>query len=372
MTDQIKAAARRLGFDPVGITSVDPPQHWAFYQQWLNQGYAGEMGYLARNQERRSDPREIVPDAKSVLCVGLNYLPLPTKDVSPGGQVARYARGDDYHDVMKNRLFELLDAIREIEPCAEGRIYVDTGPVLERDFAARAGLGWFGKHTCLIDQGRGSWFFLGEIILNLELEFDGPQTDHCGTCTRCLDACPTDAIPEPYVVDSRRCISYLTIELKGAIPRELRSGIGNWIFGCDICQEVCPWNQKYARPTQDDAFQVREALDAPNLVDLLQMDQATFSKKFKGSPIKRAKRRGLLRNVAVALGNTGNVSDVPALVDALHDSEVLIRQHAAWALGEIGGTRARQALERALCDEEDAEVDNEIRLALREMEIEKT
>ncbi|MDP6040264.1 MAG: tRNA epoxyqueuosine(34) reductase QueG [Candidatus Latescibacteria bacterium] len=372
MTDEIKAAARRLGFDPVGVTSVDPPQHWAFYQQWLNSGYAGEMGYLARNQERRFDPREIVPDAKCVLCVGLNYLPgeqTPESDGLHKGQVARYARGDDYHDAMKGRLFDLLDAIREIEPSAQGRIYVDTGPVLERDFAARAGLGWFGKHTCLIDKGRGSWFFLGEIILNLDLEVDGPQTDHCGTCTRCLDACPTDAIIEPYVVDSRRCVSYLTIELKGAIPRDLRSGIGDWVFGCDICQEACPWNRKYAQPTQDEPFQAREALDAPNLVDLLQMDQAAFSKKFKGSPIKRTKRRGLLRNVAVALGNIGTVSDVPVLVDALHDSEVLIRQHAAWALGEIGGKRAKQALDRVLCNEEDVEVKNEIQLALREIAI---
>ncbi len=367
MTDQIKAAARRLGFNPVGIASADPPQHWAFYQKWLGMGYAGEMGYLGRNLDRRSDVRQIVPNAKSVLCAGLNYL--PDSDASengshPKGQIARYARGDDYHAVMEDRLFELLAEIQRIEPSAEGRVYVDTGPVLERDFAARAGLGWFGKHTCLIDKGRGSWFFLGEIILNLELECDQPQPDHCGTCTQCLDACPTDAIVEPYRVDSRRCISYLTIELKGAVPRALRSDVGNWVFGCDICQEVCPWNHKHAEPTSEDAFQARPGLNAPGLVDLLHMDQAAFSKRFKNSPIKRAKRRGLLRNVAIALGNVGGQSEVPALSDALKDDEPLVRQHAAWALGKIGGDQAQQVLDEALHCERDAEAIKEMRLAL--------
>ncbi len=374
MTDRIKAAARRLGFNPVGIASADPPQHWAFYQKWLAMGCAGEMGYLGRNLDRRSDIRQILPDAKSVLCVGLNYL--PNSDGSensgdPKGQIARYARGDDYHAVMKDRLFELLAEIQHIEPAAEGRVYVDTGPVLERDFAARAGLGWFGKHTCLIDKGRGSWFFLGEIILNLELAVDPPQPDHCGTCTQCLDACPTDAIIEPYVVDSRRCISYLTIELKGSVPRDLRSHMGNWVFGCDICQAVCPWNRKHARPTSEVAFQAREGLDAPGLVDLLCIDQATFSKRFKNSPIKRAKRRGLLRNVAVALGNVGGKSDVPALADALKDDEPLVRQHAAWALGKIGGDRARQVLDKALLCERDEEVIKDMRLALERMRIDE-
>ena len=367
MTDQIKAIARNLGFAPVGVASADPPQHWAFYQKWLAMGYAGEMGYLGRNAERRSDVRRILPSAKSILCVGLNYL--PERDGSengghPTGQIARYARGDDYHDVMKDRLFELLDEIRRIAPSAEGRVYVDTGPVLERDFAERAGVGWFGKHTCLIDKGRGSWFFLGEIILNLDLEADRPQLDHCGTCTRCLDACPTDAIVEPYAVDSRRCISYLTIELKGAVPRALRSDMGNWVFGCDICQDVCPWNRKRAEPTSDAAFQARPGLNAPDLVELLHMDQAAFSKRFKNSPIKRAKRRGLLRNVAIALGNVGGKAEVPALSDALKDDEPLVRQHAAWALGKIGGDRARQALDEALTREREVEVVEEMRSAL--------
>ena len=370
MTDQIKDAARRLGFGPVGVASVESPQHWAFYQQWLNEGYAGEMAYLARNLDRRANVREIVPEAKTILCVGLNYLPetdVAQENIGLTGQIARYARGDDYHDVMKARLFELLAEIQRIEPSAEGRVYVDTGPVLERDFAERAGLGWFGKHTCLIDKGRGSWFLLGEIILNLDLEIDKPQLDHCGTCTRCLDACPTDAILEPYVVDSRRCISYLTIELKDAIPREIRSSIGDWVFGCDICQDVCPWNRKHAKPTLEEAFQAREGLNTPVLVDLLGLDQASFSAKFKRSPIKRSKRRGLLRNVAVVLGNVGSEAEVPFLGKALQDVEPLVRQHAAWALGAIGGRQALSILEAASVDETDETVIDEIRLAIEDI-----
>ena len=367
MTDQIKNIARELGFDPVGIASADPPQHWAFYQSWLAMGYAGEMGYLGRNLDRRSDVRRILPSAKSILCVGLNYLPETDGQETgghPTGQIARYARGDDYHDAMRDRLFDLLAEIQRIEPSAEGRVYVDTGPVLERDYAERAGVGWFGKHTCLIDKGRGSWFFLGEIILNLDLDCDRPQLDHCGTCTQCLDACPTDAIVEPYAVDSRRCISYLTIELKGAVPRPLRSKMGNWVFGCDICQDVCPWNRKHAEPTPEDAFQARPGLNAPDLVDLLHLDQAAFSKRFKNSPIKRAKRRGLLRNAVIALGNVGGQAEVPALASALKDGEPLVRQHAAWALGKIGGDHARQVLVDALNCECDGEVAEEMRLAL--------
>lgn len=363
LTERVKSAACALGFNPVGVAAATTPEHWAFYQQWLAQGFAGQMGYLGRNLERRADPREIVPDAKSILCVGINYLPQekePGPDGEARGRISHYAQGDDYHDVMKTRLFDLLAAIQVMEPSAQGRVYVDTGPVLERDFAARAGLGWFGKHTCLIHKNRGSYFFLGEIILNLALDPDTPVPDHCGTCTRCIDACPTDAIVEPYVLDARRCISYLTIELKGAIPRDLRPGIGNWIYGCDICQDVCPWNQKHARPTEEAAFQARENRTAPKLSDLLSLDQAAFSSTFKGSPIKRTKRRGLLRNAAVALGNVGTQAAVPALVQALADAEPLVRQHAAWALGRIGGPNACRALELALEKETDPEVREEI------------
>ncbi|MCZ6632350.1 MAG: tRNA epoxyqueuosine(34) reductase QueG [bacterium] len=370
LTEQIKKIAFQLGFDPVGIAPAQRPAHWNFYQDWIQRGFAGKMAYLGRNLDRREDPEAVLPGAKSLLCVGMNYLSKEGPEeasVLPQGQIARYAGGEDYHDVMKARLFELLEAIQGLAPEAEGRVYVDTGPILERDFAAQAGLGWFGKNTCLIHKRKGSWFFLGEILLTLELDFDTPQMDHCGTCTRCLDACPTDAFEAPYVLDSRRCISYLTIELKGAIPRSLRAGLEDWVFGCDICQEVCPWNQKHARATEEEAYQTREGLAKPDLAWLLEMDQATFSRTFKGSPIKRTKRRGLLRNAAVALGNVGGQSDVPVLIRALKDDEPLVRAHAAWALGRIGGKVARSALEQANECEGDPDVREEILLALGDL-----
>jgi epoxyqueuosine reductase len=238
--------------------------------------------------------------------------------------------------------------------------------VLEREVAARAGLGWFGKHTGLIHKRAGSWLLLGEILLIVALDYDAPALDHCGTCTRCIEACPTGAILEPYVLDSRKCISYLTIEVKGAIPAELREGTGDWVFGCDVCQEVCPWNRK-APTTTEPAFASREGLEGPDLIALLKMDQAGFSARFKGSPIKRTKRRGLLRNAAVALGNSGDRRAVPALVEALADGEPLVRGHAAWALGRLGGEAARAALEAALGREADAEARGEIERALEAM-----
>lgn len=366
LTEKVKEIAHLKGFDLVGVAPAQAPKHWDFYQQWLALGYAGEMGYLGRNLERRADPGEIVPNAKSVLCLGMNYLPKTGEqgNEEARGLFAKYALGDDYHDVIKTRLFDLLAEIQKIEPLADGRVYVDTGPVLERDVAVRAGLGWFGKHTGLIHKRKGSWFFLAEIILDIELTPDAPQMDHCGTCTRCIDACPTDAIVEPYVVDSRLCISYLTIELRGSIPRKLRSQMGNWVYGCDICQDVCPWNQKHSQPTDESAFQPRSELEAPKLSDLLQMDQAAFSATFKGSPVKRTKRRGLLRNAAVALGNIGSVADVPVLARCLGDAEMLVREHAAWALGQIGGDWALAVLEQALSTETDTQVLKEIRLAI--------
>ena len=370
LTDQIKTLARQLGFDLVGIAPAERPAHWPFYLAWLRKGYAGQMAYLSRNLERRADPQTVVPGAKSLLCVGINYAPpaeVRGENGTPRGQVSRYARGEDYHDVMKGRLLDLLADIQELAPGTDGRVYVDTGPVLERDFAVRAGLGWFGKHTNLIHKRKGSWFFLGEILLTLELAGDGPQPDHCGSCTRCIEACPTDAIVAPYVLDSNRCISYLTIELKGPIPTPLRPGLGNWVYGCDICQEVCPWNEKHARPTREGAFEAREGMTAPVLADLLELDQASFSRQFKGSPIKRSKRRGLLRNVAVVLGNAGSGSDVPALEKALADLEPLVRGHAAWALGQIGGEAAQLALGQAAGRETDSYVCEEIQAALQKL-----
>ena len=367
LTNRIKYHARELGFEPVGVAPASPPEHWPFYLKWIDQGFAGEMGYLRQNQARRSDPKSILPRAKSILCVGMSYNhPQGPNRNGSGlrGRIAKYARGEDYHDVMKARLFRLLDFIKkEGGPDLEGRVYVDTGPVLERDAAARAGVGWFGKNTCLIDKRVGSWLLLGEIILDVRLEYDAPVPDHCGTCTRCIDACPTGALPEPYVLDSRKCISYLTIEVKGAIPVEKRGGLGDWVFGCDICQDVCPWNHE-AATTDEPAFAPRNGLESPQLTDLLGMDQAAFSGKFKGSPVKRAKRKGFLRNTAVAMGNSGDQRAVPALVEALKDAEPLVRGHAAWALGRLGGETAREALEETLGWEQDGGVVEEIESAL--------
>ncbi len=367
LTGRVKSAAVALGFCQVGVAPASAPDHWGFYQDWLEKGHAGLMGYLGRNLDRRADVRKVLPGARSAVCVAMDYDPpeghLAASD-GPRGQVARYARGDDYHDVMGTRLEALAEAVKAEIPGCETRPYVDTGPILERDLAARAGLGWFGKHTNLIDKRRGSWFFLGEVITTAALACDTPVANHCGTCTRCLDACPTGALPEPYLLDSSRCISYLTIELKGAIPRSLRPLVGNHVFGCDVCQEVCPWNQKHGRPASDSSCQPRPEVESPPLRDLLALDQAAFSRRFKGSPIKRAKRRGLLRNAAVALGNVGGPADVTALATALEDLEPLVRAHAAWALGRIGGNEANCLLTAALDGETDCEVMEEMREAL--------
>jgi epoxyqueuosine reductase len=283
-------------------------------------------------------------------------------------RIARYALGDDYHDVMRGGLEALLVSIREQTGTeVRGKAYVDTGPLLERDLARRAGLGWFGKNTNLLSVGKGSYFFLGALLLDLPLEPDEPFIgDHCGTCSRCLEACPTGAFVSPYVLDARRCISYLTIELKGPIPRELRPLVGDWIYGCDVCQEVCPWNRKAPR-TKEPAFRARPGLTLPELAPLLAMTQEEFSRRFKHSPIKRAKRRGLLRNVAVALGNSQDRAAVPALAAAMHDPEALVRAHAAWALGRLGGIEAIAALSEAQAAEVESTVQEEIALALAEV-----
>jgi epoxyqueuosine reductase len=371
LTHHVKSIAQDLGFGPVGITTADPPGHWEFYRSWIDKGYAGEMGYLKRNLEKREDPKSLVPGAKSIICVGLNYLPLASQEArhGPTGQVSLYARGDDYHDVMKKRLIEFQNQITDLLPGTKGRAYVDTGPVLEREFAARAGVGWFGKHTNLIHKRSGSWFFIGELILTADLVPDPPATDHCGTCTKCIEACPTHAILEPYVLDSKRCISYLSIELKGPIPKALRPAMGDWVYGCDICQDVCPWNQKHAQPTNDPVFQSRPGLDSPELAGLLAMDQEEFSRRFRKSPIKRTKRRGLLRNAAVALGNVGSTDDIPILVVALQDNEPLVRSHAAWALGQIGGEDASVALVEREKQEDEVDVLREIQEAIIQSEL---
>ncbi len=357
LTTRIKEKAYDLGFDLIGVAPATAAPHAEAYRRWLANGYQAGMGWLGRDPDRRSDPCRVVTGAQSVVVVGLSYFLLdPPPDIwnDPSrGRIARYAWGLDYHDIMLPRLRELGDFIdREVGTPRNQRAYVDTGPVLERDFAAQAGLGFIGKNTLLINPGMGSYLFLGEILVDLELAYDDPAPDGgascrlgppgeskrvgtCGNCTRCLEVCPTHAFPAPYILDSNLCISYLTIELKGAIPPELRPRLGNWIYGCDECQEICPWVRRYAQPTRETFLRYDPDQVAPRLSDLMALDEAGFRAMFKGSPIKRTKRRGLLRNVAVALGNWGHPAALPVLERALDDPEPLIREHAAWAVAQI-------------------------------------
>ena len=405
LTHQIQRRAHELGFALVGITPAERSQTLQRYRDWLENGYAGEMDYLERHLPLKEDPRRLLAEAKSVISLAMNYYTLDTPQLlaeDPGrGQISRYAWGDDYHEVIRERLRQLVEFIRqrfaETEP--DSRICVDTAPILEREYAQKAQLGWIGKNTNLINWRSGSWYFLAEVLVNVPLELTaesqwpvqiagdrpprygdddgtmlagdrppryGPLAlprGSCGTCTRCIEACPTDAIVAPNVLDSRLCISYLTIELKASIPTALRPKMGNLIFGCDICQEVCPWNSK-AVPTTESAFHPREGNLAPELLSLVNMTQVEFSRRFKGSPIKRAKRRGFLRNVLVAIGNWGARKALPALKIALTDDEPLVRSHAAWAVGQIGGETAAKLLQTRLAVENEPMVIAEIQEAL--------
>ena len=332
----IRAQAYGLGFDLVGLATLGPVETAAAFDGWIERGYSGEMHYLPRGAEKRRDSRLPFPGTSSAIVVGLNY-----GGTAPGGPVARYARGDDYHDLMTARLDELHGLVEaELGRRVHGKAYVDTGPILERDLARRAGLGWFGKNGNIVNPEIGSFFLIGSLLLDLELIADAPfAADRCGTCTRCLDACPTDAFVAPRVLDATRCISYLTIELKGEIPEDLRAPMGEMIYGCDICQDVCPWNVRFAQPAREPGFAARTALEEkdsrPLARDLLALTDEEFRAAFRGSPMKRAKRRGLARNAAVVLGNVGDCDDIPALTKALDDPEPLVRQHAAWALEKI-------------------------------------
>ena len=345
LEEQIKEKARELGFELVGITGAEPSIFQAEYRDWIAQGFAGEMGYLANSLERRLDPRELLPDARSIIAVGMNYYADAeegpgTPEVKPEQAIfARYARGDDYHDVMTTRLKILLEYLKTLAGGdADGRVYVDAGPLLEREVAQRAGLGWFGKNTMLINTRRGSYFFLGEIVTNVALTPDIPAVGGCGTCRKCLDACPTGAIIAPYQIDARRCLSYLTIEQKDVIPAEFQPALaeaGNRIYGCDICQEVCPFNLRRAEPTTEPAYQARPAVKNRAVADLLFMNDEEFRAAFKGSPVKRAKRRGLLRNAAATLSTRDDAEAINALEHAANDPEPLVRQQAQGALRRI-------------------------------------
>ena len=342
LEQRIKAQAYGLGFDLVGITTLGPATTASRFDEWLARGHAGEMAYLERGAEKRRDSRRPVPGARSAVVVGLDY-----GGREPSGPVARYARGDDYHDVMDVRLRQLHQQVnRWVRRDIPGKGYVDTGPVLERDLARRAGLGWFGKNTMLINPRAGSFFFLGALLLDLDLAADDPfEAERCGTCTRCLEACPTQALLEPGVLDARRCISYLTIELRGEIPVARREPIGGLLYGCDVCQDVCPWNVRFAQVLPEGSpYAAREALagkDARTLArDLLGMTQPEFSAAFKGSPMKRAKLRGLKRNAAVVLGNVGSADDIGLLERVCaEEPDEMARQHAEWALGRLAARR---------------------------------
>ena len=344
----LKARAYALGFDLAGIARLGPAESARVYDEWLARGMHGAMGYLSRGAEKRRDTRLPFPGAVSALVVAMEY-----GGREPAGPVARYARGDDYHEIMVERLRELQAWLgnRLGEPVA-GKAYADTGPILERELAQKAGLGWFGKNTCLINPSVGSFTFLGSLLVALELPPDEPfQADRCGTCTRCLEACPTGAIAGPRELDATRCIAYLTIELKGAIPERMRELIGDKVYGCDICQDVCPFNHKFSRELSEPSFASRPVLsgrDARSLaLELLSMSQSEFSSAFRRSPMKRPKLRGLKRNSAVVLGNVGSAEDVSALAAALADSDPVVREHASWALGRIGSPEALEALRLA-------------------------
>jgi epoxyqueuosine reductase len=332
---RLKQQARALGFDLAGIAPASPADSFDQLRSWLARGFAGDMDYMHRHAEARRHPASILPEVRSVVMVGLNYFDGSDELPSAGaGRVARYARGRDYHDVLREPLVSLLGWLQNEVPGCRGRGVVDTAPLLERDFARRAGLGWFGKNTMLLNKRLGSYFFLGALLVDIELIPDPPtDTSHCGTCTACLDACPTAAFAAPGQLDARRCISYLTIEHRGAIAEELRPALGDWLFGCDVCQEVCPWNCK--APLASGAWASRADLAAVELTELLELTEEDFRQRYRATALSRPRRGGLLRNAALVLGNRRDPAALPALRRALADPEQLVRDAAQWAIQQI-------------------------------------
>ena len=368
LTQLLRKKAKELGFDLVGAIPVSRSKTIDVYNSWLKNGYAGSMGYLERHAELKEDPRRLLPETMSLFALGFNYNTVDPSSQTQNpeiGCISRYAWGEDYHQLIRSKLSKLENYLcHELNAGMLSRSFVDSGPVLEREIAQRAGLGWIGKHSNLINWEKGSWFFLAELLVDVPLETNLPFTRvDCGTCTICIEACPTEAIITNRTVDARLCISYLTIELKGAIPVELRPKMSNMIFGCDICQEVCPWNQNASKSPESGLLPRPENV-APELTVFMKMDQSAFKKRFRKSPIKRTKRRGLLRNVAVALGNWAHESAIPALILGLQDSEPLVRSHAAWALGRISASQAKINLKAARITEKDPAVLEEIEAAL--------
>jgi epoxyqueuosine reductase len=378
LAQDVLAHARSLGFDQVSISPVGSPSYFAAFEEWLSAGYHGEMTYLARRSGLRADPARISAGARTIIIVSASYNPGASLAalIDPScGRFARYAWTADYHAVIESRLYDLDAFIQERTGRTHpGKACVDTAPLLERDFAAQAGVGFIGRNTCLITPGLGSWTFIGALLIPEALlqhsAAEGvplspvlpPSFVGCGRCTRCLDACPTGAFVTPYVLDARRCISYLTIELRGPIPRQLRSRMSNWVFGCDICQEVCPYNRGAPDATWPGLELDRTRAMLP-LLELLSLGEEGFRARFRGTPVLRAKRRGLVRNACIAAGNWGDSSAASTLACLLEDADPLVRGHAAWGLGRIGGAEAREALSRAAAAEADPWVGSEISAA---------
>lgn len=366
LTRRIVEAARGEGFTLAGVCPTAAPAGYGRFLEWVAAGYPGEMHYLAERADAYADPGRVLEGVRSLVVLALPYETVAPRLAEAGqGRVARYAWGEiDYHDLIHPRLKRLAALCAEIAPGSRARGVVDTAPLLEREFAQRAGLGWIGKNTLLLNREAGSYFFLAALLTDLELEYDEPfATDHCGTCRACLDACPTDAFPEPYVLNASRCISYLTIEHRGPIAPDLRADMGDWVFGCDICQEVCPWNRK-PEPAGEPNFQPRELLYPLDLLSLFDLDDGGFRVLFRATPLWRAKRRGLLRNAAIALGNGRDEGSVAALGKGLNDCEPLVRGASAWALGQFKSASAEEMLRERQKVETDADVLAEIEAAL--------
>jgi epoxyqueuosine reductase len=366
LSSELKAAAQRLGFDLVGICPALEPPGLSRFGEWLAAGRAGEMHWFDEHREAYAHPRSVLDGARSIVMLGMNYRTREPACLNAGqARVSRYAWGTDYHDLIRGRLDELAGVLRSCAPQARTRGVVDTAPLLEREFAQLAGLGWIGKNTLLLNKQAGSWFFLAALLTDAELACDTPQaTDHCGTCRACLDACPTGAFTAAYLLDPRKCISYLTIELRGPIPQELRAPMGDWLFGCDVCQDVCPWNN-HAPQSAETALAPAESMNPFELAELFELEEPQFRARFRHTPLWRAKRRGLLRNAAIVLGNQRYPAALAALERGLADVEPLVRGAAAWALGQHAGERARQALDARAVVETDAYVLDEIRAAQR-------
>ena len=377
----VRQQARDLGFDEVGICPANPLDGPVLdrFQQWLERGYGGEMAYLSDRMDAYHDPEMVLQGAKSIVMMTMNYrTEEPTRLQQGEARVSRYAWGSvDYHDLIHDRMKSLIRRLEVRAPRSRNRGVVDTAPLMERDYARLAGVGWQGKNTLLLNRDRGSNFFLAALLTDLELQYDEPfAADHCGTCTACLDACPTDAFPQPYVLDATRCISYLTIELRSDISKALRPQMGEWLFGCDVCQDVCPWNGKKIVSQLEEkeqaaaGFQPLPGSNPVDLVRLFEMDDDSFRKRFRKTPLWRSKRHGILRNAAISLGAQKHVPAARSLMNGLGDEHALVRSAAAWALGEIGSTgpeigpQILESLESQLAQEADEPVADEIRAAI--------